>query len=154
MATTDSDTVLLLVGPNQVNLNANFHLLSQASDVFAKMFKPTCWLEGQTKKATLEDDDEEGMKTIMDIIHFGTQQSKDYRPPKPETIREIAILADKYDFKGIWPFFEMWYSIRQKCPEYDSFEACAYWLKAAIIFKNDKIFSQLCKEIIMEYCDS
>lgn len=97
---SDGD-VIMVVGPDKHQMRVDSHCVRRASKVFDIMLGPN-WSEGQElsrnspPQVTLDEDDAEAMETIFYVLHHRNEEV----PEKfsGESILEIAIASDKYDF--------------------------------------------------------
>lgn len=85
--------ITLIVGPDKMRICVQSAILSISSKPFAAMLSPT-WKAPDVKTVDLPDDDAEAMLEICHALH--KNYDKLQTRPTPETLLEIAILADKY----------------------------------------------------------
>lgn len=83
----------LIVGQAKEQIRVKSAYLTEASKPFAAMLSRT-WKAPDVDTVELPDDDPEAMLEICYALHRKYDQLQ--TPPSPETILEIAIIADKY----------------------------------------------------------
>lgn len=140
---------LLIVGPDEIEIQANSLFLSAASKPFRAIFSPE-WrhdddVEDQDGlvKIPLPEDDPSALRLICAVI-----QHQNHLIPNSlsaNTVLSIAVTADKYDCLRALKFAsESWFHV-SRIPVQDMFILAA----AAFLFDSATAFRRITKEMIL-----
>ena len=159
------EDILLLVGPEKVNISAFHQVMSVASPVFRRMLQPTHFLEGHELhgKGSLElvliDDDAEAMSILCRIFHH--QVDKDsFITLSASTLADLVTLIDKYDcLKSVQPWPDIWFKlpqIRKECKAIHRIplSGLSKWAHISYQLRRSTIFETCAQEIFLQASSS
>ncbi|EFW98634.1 btb/poz-like protein [Grosmannia clavigera kw1407] len=143
--------VILVVGPQAVQLRVHSLFLQSVSKVFQVMFGQR-WSEGRDlskdhpKSVVLEEDNAEAMQTICCVIHHRSNMLPTEIPP--EKVLEIGIVSGKYDLASALKYvIAQWLHPSGTHSILDS----GYLAASAFLFDDAGRFQQLTLTLILDY---
>lgn len=146
--------LILVIGKQKVALRTHSQCLICASKVFSAMLGPN-WSEGENlskespKEIPLIEDDADALYTICCVIHH----RNDILPEtfSPQDVLQIAIEADKYDFRIALHYARAKWLQNQST--IDPIEL-AYLMAAALLFDDMKMFREHSLALILHHYGS
>ncbi|KAJ5306614.1 hypothetical protein PENANT_c003G01907 [Penicillium antarcticum] len=129
-----SGEVILVVGPEQLQLRASSRVLKTAS-------KPAV----NPAKYPLPEDNAIAMKYICAVIHH--QNNMLPRPINAQDIFEMSVIVDRYDFFGALEFAsDAWLAHKDESPR-----GLIHLTAAAYIFQNAEAFKKNTSALVLTY---
>ncbi|KAG5655665.1 hypothetical protein KAF25_009164 [Fusarium avenaceum] len=147
---SDGD-LILMVGPEELELRVRSILLMAVSKPFSAMLGPH-WKEGHDKRdhdgpfeLKLPDDDAAALKIMCSIIHH--ENEKVPRTLPAGDVLAVAVAADKYDCVNVLKFAsETWLRTSESEPE-----NLMLLTAAAYLFRNAQAFSDITRALVLNY---
>ena len=157
--------IMLVVGPAKQHIRVHSLLLKLVSNPFSVLLGPN-FKEGQEllaastqstgsassgpKEIALPDDDPESMIILCKVIHH--QGHLVDATLSPESLLNLAILSDKYDFLDTVRLqFKAWLSHNETTQETNILVHC---IAAAYLFDDPVAFAKYTKDIVLHHVGS